>query len=149
METQIYAVREGDRRNTIYHQVKGIQKVIYESPTSERIIFNNGEIDLVVIGNELTVSSKVYLPEGKTKTTNEYKKTIPNLSYLNGTKNDIIQRFTENTLGAEMERQEIALKQRLDAYFGRQFIFEKRRRDLEKLAQFANSVNLDNLAVNS
>jgi hypothetical protein len=140
METQVYAVREGDRRNTIYHQVKGIQKVIYESPTSERIIFNNGEIDLVVVGNELTVSSKVYLPEGKSKITNEYKKIIPNLSYLDGTKNDIIQKFTDKTLGVEMERQQIALQQNLKDYMDRLTFERKRKMDLERLAQFSRSM---------
>jgi hypothetical protein len=140
METQIYAVREGDRRNSVYHQVKGIQKVVYESPTKQRIVFQRGEIELSVVGNELTVSSRVYLPEEKSFVTNEFKKLIPNFSYLNGTKNDIVQRFADLTLGAEMERQEIALKQNLQTYFGRQLIFEKRRRDLEKLAQFSRSM---------
>jgi hypothetical protein len=39
-----------------------------------------------------------------------------------------------------MKREEIEMKKNLDAYFGRQLIFEKRRRDLEKLMQFTNSM---------
>ena len=98
MTTLVYANRIGNIPSAVYHKVHSIKEII-SNPSSERIIFNTGEIELSTSQNGLTICSKTYLPNGKSLVTNKIVKNLipgynPQLA-LNRAKIDILQRVTD------------------------------------------------------
>ncbi|VVB84073.1 Uncharacterised protein [uncultured archaeon] len=99
MESMVYVQRIGAQESCVYNRLRTIQKIICDSPLVERIIFNAGEIELKASETELNIFSKVYLPNGESKTTYILnKKLIPGYNpqqALKNAKNGIIQRVSD------------------------------------------------------
>lgn len=116
MESTLYACRTEGRTNLVYHRMHSVKKII-SAPSLERIVFDNGEIELSVCKNKLQVCSKKYLPNGKVKVTKKITNSLlpgyaPRMA-LNKSKNDILQRI----VNLEIESHEKQIRDDLSEYF--------------------------------
>ena len=98
MVSTVYATNREDVNTAIYHRMNSIKGIV-SSPSIERIIFENGEIELITSQNELRICSKTYLPNGNSAITYQITKNLipgynPQMA-LNKAKNDILQRVVK------------------------------------------------------
>jgi hypothetical protein len=141
-ETLVY-VTIGNKGNAVYHKLNSIEKIVYESPLDQKIIFSNGEIELRVLGNQLRISSKSYSANGEARITNQIVKQLGSAytpeSALTRAKNDIIQRVTN----LEMNAQEMKVKQEMNDYLNNYLDSLNRRRLLAVSTRNNNRVAKD------
>ena len=133
METSVYANRIGSKESPLYCKVNSIKNVAYDSPLVQRIIFENGEIELSVIGNELNISSKQYLGSNNSRVSHKIVKRIAegydSRKALYNAKNSIIKRVAD----LEMGIREINTNNALYDYFRKEMENKKNREELELL----------------
>ncbi len=115
METTVYANRMLPRESPLYSQVRSIKKIVYDSPLVQRIIFETGEIELNISGNQLNIYTRQYLPNGTFQITRQVSKNIGGnnaADLLNRAKKDIVQRVTD----LEMKSRDKSLESSLRNY---------------------------------
>jgi hypothetical protein len=106
-KTSLYAVKN----NQVYFKVHRVKEIINESPSSTRVLLNDGEIGLNVIGDQLHVSRTCYSSKGiPVKTYTLTKSLIPGYSSesaINNAKRGIYQKLA---LSEIEEREKIRLE---------------------------------------
>ena len=120
METNVYANRMLPRESPLYSQVRSIKKIVYDSPLVQRIIFETGEIELNISGNQLNIYTKRYLPDGSLQITRNLPKAIGGnnaVDLLNRAKRDIVQRVTDLEMRSRDKSLESSLGNYLNKYW--------------------------------
>lgn len=139
MESLVYANRVASEKSPLYSQVRSIKKIVYDSPLTQRIIFEKGEIVLNVSGNQLNLYTRQYLPEGNFQITSRIHKYVPGnnaLEMLDRAKRDIVQRVTD----LEMKTHYNNLDQKVRNYIQEQWVANER-----KLREKVGSLSLEQL----
>ena len=120
------------RESPLYSQVRSIKKIVYDSPLVQRIIFETGEIELNISGNQLNIYTKRYLPDGSLQITRNLPKVIGGnnaVDLLNRAKRDIVQRVTD----LEMRSRDAKIYQNIFEYFKKQIEINQKKKYLEDL----------------
>jgi hypothetical protein len=120
-EVNVYAMRIGNKNNSVYHKLESVKKIISDG-YSERIIFDNGEIELTASQNELIISSKHYLSTGESVTTSQIVKNLiagynPQ-SALKRAKIGILQRVVNLEMRAREEETAKEMRNHLKLEYG-------------------------------
>jgi len=96
METHVYAV---NREMSVWHKVPEVKKIIYDGLT-QKILFENGEINLSINGENLNVSSLNYSnPEKNYQNSHKLIKNYHPSSALSNARNSILQHLINKTFG--------------------------------------------------
>jgi hypothetical protein len=144
MGIDVYAQREGDRKNSIYHTLERVKGII-SNPFSSRIIFSNGEIELVASQDELRIYSKQYLSNGETVVTHEIVKDLTpgydSQKALNKAKKDILQRV----VSLEMKLREKEALSQIQNHL--ELKFEKSKKQKVKIISFKPRKTIDEFLV--
>ena len=98
--------------------VKHIRKIVYDSPLSLRIFFDQGEIVLNASGDELTAFTRPYSTSGESKITRKVVKKLakgydPKMALMKA-RNDIVQRVSN----LEMEALNLGVQDYIARYSG-------------------------------
>jgi hypothetical protein len=106
-KTSLYAVKN----NQVYFKVHRVKEIINESPSSTRVLLNDGEIGLNVIGDQLHVSRTCYSSKGIPVKTYTLTKSLilgySSESAINNAKRGIYQKLA---LSEIEEREKIRLE---------------------------------------
>ena len=108
------------RESPLYSQVRSIKKIVYDSPLVQRIIFETGEIELNISGNQLNIYTKRYLPDGSLQITRNLPKAIGGnnaADLLNRAKRDIVQRVIDLEMRSRDKSLESSLGNYLNKYW--------------------------------
>ncbi len=96
METQVYAV---NREGSVWHKVPEVKKIIYDGLT-QKILFEAGEINLSIDGENLNVSSVSYSnPEKNYQNSHKLIKNYHPSAALYNARNSILQHLVNKTFG--------------------------------------------------
>jgi hypothetical protein len=96
METQVYAI---NKDGSVWHRVPEVKKIIYDGLT-QKILFENGEIILSIVGEKLEVSSISYSnPERNYQNSHNLIKSYNPSAALYNARNSILQHLINKTFG--------------------------------------------------
>jgi hypothetical protein len=96
METQVYAI---NKNGSVWHRVPEVKKIIYDGLT-QKILFENGEINLSIDGENLNVSSLSYSNPGRNyQNSHKLMKNYHPSAALYNARNSILQHLINKTFG--------------------------------------------------